>query len=311
MKEFAHAIMFHHFHDDKMHERGQGSISSDEFRKILFYINEKYNLLSPDKFIDKLISKKLSKKDTVLTFDDSLRCQFDVAIPIMEELSIKAFFFVYTNAFSANPDPLEFYRDLRNTCFENIDDFYKIFFYYCNEEFPSVNQIFSNKYNNQFLIDFPFYSNNDKKFRFIRDRILKKEDYNYLMEIIIDKVGYSKFSRKKILFMDLNQLRKIKKMGHNIGMHSSSHPTNIDSFDIEEQVSEYKTNFEFIEQNLGFKPYAMSHPLGRYTKETLEYLKKLNLKVGFRSNLNNDYPRSNLEIPRKDHMTLLNEVNKL
>ena len=77
-------------------------------------------------------------------------------------------------------------------------------------------------------------------------------------------------------------------------MHSSSHPTNMDELDKDKQFNEYKENYEFIEKNFGHKPDSMSHPLGRYTDETLKILNNMNIKIGFRSNLNNDYPRSKL-----------------
>ena len=33
--------MFHHFHDDGIHTKGQGSISKDEFYKIINFIGRK------------------------------------------------------------------------------------------------------------------------------------------------------------------------------------------------------------------------------------------------------------------------------
>ena len=35
---------------------------------------------------------KLTEKKTCLTFDDSLRCQYDIALPVLEDLKIKSFF---------------------------------------------------------------------------------------------------------------------------------------------------------------------------------------------------------------------------
>ena len=39
---FFHGIMFHHFHDNKDHLKGQGSISKDEFVKIIKFINKNF-----------------------------------------------------------------------------------------------------------------------------------------------------------------------------------------------------------------------------------------------------------------------------
>ena len=35
---FYHGIMFHHFHDDKLHLKSQGSITKDQFYKLINYI---------------------------------------------------------------------------------------------------------------------------------------------------------------------------------------------------------------------------------------------------------------------------------
>ena len=46
-----YAIMFHHFHDDLAHKKGQGSISKDNFYKIIKFIGRE-NILDADIFFD-------------------------------------------------------------------------------------------------------------------------------------------------------------------------------------------------------------------------------------------------------------------
>ena len=47
--------MFHHFHDDKIHKKGQGSISKDDFYKLIKFIGRK-NILDANIFFEKLKS---------------------------------------------------------------------------------------------------------------------------------------------------------------------------------------------------------------------------------------------------------------
>ena len=155
--------MFHHFHDEKIHMPGQGSIDTEIFTDIIQYLNKNYTILSPNQFIKKLKSKSLKSNDITLTFDDALRCQYDIALPILQKFSIKAFFFIYTNAFNGNPDPLEFYRDLRNNYFDSIDDFYAKFFQLFKKTFPTLYHKFHQSYKDSYLSEFKFYSENDKK----------------------------------------------------------------------------------------------------------------------------------------------------
>ena len=86
---YPHGITFHHFHDDK-HYKGQGSISQKEFERILIYIGVN-RILSPEEWLHKLENKSLKKNDVCLTFDDGLRCQMDIALPVLESHNIKAF----------------------------------------------------------------------------------------------------------------------------------------------------------------------------------------------------------------------------
>ena len=46
---FYHGIMFHHFHDNKLHKKGQGSINKDDFYKIIKFIGRK-NILDALEF---------------------------------------------------------------------------------------------------------------------------------------------------------------------------------------------------------------------------------------------------------------------
>ena len=89
---FFHGIMFHHFHDDKIHLKGQGSISKDKFYKLIKFIGRE-KILNSEEFLNRFKEKKLKEQDLCLTFDDALGCQYDIALPILEELNIKSFFF--------------------------------------------------------------------------------------------------------------------------------------------------------------------------------------------------------------------------
>ena len=80
--DFAHGIMFHHFHDEIHSPSGQGSISANTFDEIINFIGIE-NILNPEEWIFKLRNNKLEKSDVCVTFDDGLRCQYDICIPIL------------------------------------------------------------------------------------------------------------------------------------------------------------------------------------------------------------------------------------
>ena len=122
-----HLLMFHHFHND-IHPVGQGSINAETFKLILNSVGKKYNLLSADIFYNRYISGKLNDYDVCITFDDNLRCQFDIALPVLKEFNLKAFCFIYTSLYTGSFEKLEIYRYFRSTRFNGFEDFYKAFF---------------------------------------------------------------------------------------------------------------------------------------------------------------------------------------
>ena len=86
---FFHGIMFHHFHDNGIHTKGQGSINKDEFKNMINFIG-KENILDADIFFEKFRENKLKDNEVCLTFDDGIKCQIDVALPVLEDLKIKS-----------------------------------------------------------------------------------------------------------------------------------------------------------------------------------------------------------------------------
>ena len=89
---FFHGIMFHHFHDDGVHTKSQGSISKDDFYRMIDFIGRD-NILDANIFLEKLKRNKLKNNEVCFTFDDAIKCQIDIALPVLEDLKIKSFFF--------------------------------------------------------------------------------------------------------------------------------------------------------------------------------------------------------------------------
>ena len=78
--------MFHHFHDGKQHVKSQGSITKEDLVKIIKFIGRK-NILDAEIFREKLINNNLKENQVCFTFDDGIKSQIDIALPILEEYS--------------------------------------------------------------------------------------------------------------------------------------------------------------------------------------------------------------------------------
>ena len=179
-----HGIMFHHFHDSKRYLMGQGSIDRNQFKKIINFIGRK-NIINASEFIERYKNKKLKKNHVCITFDDSLKCQIDIALPVLEDYKIKAFFFVYSSIFYKNKELLEIYRFFRHNYYPSINKFYEEFF---NSLPKNKKQKLNNFFNlkkkiiNKKLKRYKFYSEEDVKFRLVRDYFLSQEVYKKTMK---------------------------------------------------------------------------------------------------------------------------------
>ena len=315
---FFHGIMFHHFHDGKLHRKSQGSITSDDLYKLINFIGKK-NILDANIFFEKFKKKKLKENHVCFTFDDAIKSQIDIALPVLEDFKIKSFFFVYTSLFEGNPDNLEVYRYFRTNYFENINNFYSEFykalgknldkFFYDNENFiKNRKKILS------------YYSIEDIKFRLVRDKLLSKESYEKVMNFMMKEKKFKVREYNQRLFFDKKNLIQLNSLGHLIGLHSHTHPTLMENLSYDQQKFEYKKSISIIskilkksENDIKF----MSHPCGSYNKDTLNILKELGIELGFKQIMeiepNKEMKKinnSHLEIARQDHAEIFMRINK-
>lgn len=305
--KFTHAIMFHHFHNDK-HPITQGSLSAEDFSLMIDWLSSRYRILDALEYLHRLEASTLHNNDICLTFDDALLCQYEIAAPILDEKKIKAFFFIYSSPFCGDPDLLEVFRFFRTTYFKDIDDFYKIFFSKVETTFLEEYLSALRDYDDSYLAAFPFYTKNDKWFRYLRDMVLGKLKYDAIM---VDLMRESKFNiedASSSLWMKNEDIRNLYKKGHLIGLHSYSHPTALHGLSKDQQELEYRRNFEHLRATLNVDPIAVSHPCGNYNQDTLQLLRKFGIRIGFRSNSSIFKIQSNLEVPRNDHINILKQI---
>ena len=209
----------------------------------------------------------LKDTDICLSFDDALKCQYDIAFPIMERLGIQAFFFVYSSAFGQNPDPLEIYRYFRTACYSDIDKFYEDFFHSVEQmdvaEFSRQHSRYSEI---NYLKTYSFYTENDRWFRYLRDQYLTRNQYDELMNELMIQNDFDENTAKKDLWMSEEDLVNIKSKGHLIGLHSYSHPTQMSKLNKAEQELEYQKNYDHLTGLIGKPIKVMSHPCGDYNE---------------------------------------------
>jgi len=304
-------IMFHHFWSQD-HPKGQGAISAEQFDQMICWLKKRYSLLDIDEFQERVEKNQLKSREICLTFDDSLLCQSDVALPVLDSHGISALFNVYSSALTFTPKipQLEIYRYYRTVSFENFESFFNEFqetFRRSNEyQFQQGQKLFESR---KSMYDaYPFFSEADKKFRFTRDYVLKTDEYNSLMDSMMQRGNLSNREIARKVFMKVDHLADLLKRGHKLGLHSNTHPTKISNLSFQEQKAEYFENLSFFSRSLQYTPSMMAHPCGDYNGDTISILNDLGVRIGFLAELKSHLSLSSLEIPREDHTNILKQM---
>ena len=303
----AYGVMFHHFYDER-HPQGQGAISAQDLLDLIKHVGQQ-DILPADEWMRRALGGTLADKDLCLTFDDALRCQYDVAFPLLRDLGLTAFWFVYSSILEGNIEPLEIYRYFRTTLFSSVDEFYEEFF-------NDVATLYPVEYEKSMLgfdpeshlAAFPFYTRNDRIFRYLRDDVLGSSRYHPVMQAMMVKKGVNARDIAASLWMEEEHLRTLRDAGHLIGLHSYTHPTRLGELPPDAQAHEYRRNFCHLQRVLSEDPVCMSHPCNSYSDETLPILQSLGVKIGFRANMERIVNRSRFEFPRQDHTNIMKEI---
>lgn len=298
--------MFHHFHDKTKHIKGQGSISSEELNSLLDYYGNTHNIISADDFISRSQEGTLSDSDVCITFDDCLLCQYDIELPVLERRGIKAFWFVYTSPFDGVIEKLEVYHHFRFSKFSDIEEFYGAFFRSASALCDKADDALKQFNPDEYAKDSPFYTPNDKRFRYLRDKILGEELYNSIMDRMIQEHNYDVAGNSELLWMKRENIEDLHARGHIIGLHSHTHNTLMASKPREWQMNEYSMNKKLVETITGGKAVSASYPCNSYNSDTLEIMRSLGIQIAFRANMSNKVIEgSSLEYPREDHANII------
>lgn len=303
-----HGLMFHHFHGPKF-APSQGSIDTDTFVKIIDHYAGTHNLLNAMDYLKRARNDQLEAGDVCITFDDSLLCQYKLALPVLQRYGLTAFWFVYSSVVTGNIEVLEIYRRYRSEFFKDIDAFYLAFFGTIDDSpyADLVNEKLQNYSPTTYLAEFSFYTHNDRKFRFVRDCALDPSAYQAVMDAMMTRSGTSAQQLAEGLWMNAGQLRTLHRDGHVVGLHSHTHPTTLANMSGEQQQREYADNQRILTDILHSRPSTMSHPCNSYSNETLDILDGLGIDLGFRSNMRDGFS-SPLEHPREDHAMIVKRL---
>ncbi|CAA7622587.1 conserved hypothetical protein [Magnetospirillum sp. LM-5] len=302
-----HGVMFHHFWDQR-HPAGQGAINADDLARMLRHLGPE-RILSAEAWLERAVEGRLEPHHLCLTFDDALLCQYEVAAPVLADFGLTAFWFIYSSVFEGHLRKMEVYRYLRTVAYPTVDDFYDNFeralarSRYADMAAKATVDFDPRRY----LAEFPFYTDADRRFRFLRDRVLGHDPFEEIMDSLVEQAGLRAEELRHLLWMEDSHLKALDDHGHILGLHSYTHFTTLGEMSYDEQKREYLANRRHLMALTGHAPLAMAHPCNSYNQDTVAILEELGVKIGFRSNMERR-PSSRFELPRQDHALIMAEL---
>jgi len=299
-------IVMYHYVRDLKHSRYPEIKGLDValFIEQIEYLQKHYNFVTMESVIDAFDGTcELPPKAVLLTFDDAYIDHYHYVFPILSNKNIQGSFFPPAKAIIE----------------KSVLDVNKIHFILASVKDKDVliNDVLDQlkKYRSEFnLKNDEFYLNklaienrfDTKEVIFIK-RLLQVELEEELRKIIINYLfqkyvsdDETVFSRE--LYMDIEQLKCMKKNGMFIGGHGYKHYW-LGSLDKEKQLEDIDSSLDFL-QSIGVdtKKWAICFPYGSYNQDTIDILKNRGCKLGLTSEVGiaDISKHKRHEIPRLD-----------
>ena len=257
------AIMLHHLHEpNATYPPSSGSLGPRQFTELL----EAY-------------------PDHTLVFDDGLKCQLDIAVPILEALGRKAIFCVTTGHFEGRAATIEPHRDFRERV--GLANFYARF----------ANITRGVQVPEGSPDDFPdFYSAADIKFQRTRDA-MPPAAYDSIME----GMGLDVQKEAERLYLSQGDLLELTRRGFYVGLHSHTHPLKLSEMTASEQRDEWQSNKDWVESSAQQVVAHASYPSDQYSALSEQILTTLGVFAAYRAGEDVRYTDTPMEITRIDH----------
>ncbi len=278
------SILMYHYVRDLQHSRYPDikGLDLNLFKEQLAYLKKHYHFITMEMIIDSIDNKTaLPEKSVLLTFDDAYSDHFNYVFPLLDEMKIQG----------------SFYSPVRSITEHRVLDVNKIHFILASEknktkiidEIKNELKIHRTNYN---LENYDFYYNklaqasrHDTADVIFIKRLLQVELSEDLRNIITNNlfekiVGLNEETFSRELYMNIDQLKCMRRNGMHIGSHGYEHYW-LGSLSKEKQKREIDKSLVFLNEiGCDIDNWTMCYPYGNYNDSTIELLTELNCKLG-------------------------------
>lgn len=285
-------IMYHYVRDLKntRYPNIKG-LDIKKFKAQIEYFKENYNFIRMEDLINYYKNNKINnlpEKAILLTFDDGYKDHFTNVLPVLLENNIQGAFYIPTK------------------CFQNKEvlDVNKIHFILENcigkeEDLISFIRNFILNFKNKPLLSFNEYwkkyaiaSRYDSKEVIFIKRMLqvvlpeniRKEIINSLFKKYVCTINGKEISERAFweeLYLSVDQIKIMEKLGMHIGFHSHDHLW-LNSLSKDEQEYQIKSSIEYFKEiGVNTEKMTLSYPYGGYNDNSIELVKKYKIPLAF------------------------------
>lgn len=297
-------IMYHYVHDTSNYPfKGLKGITPEYFRDQIESLLRWGKALTLQDLISILNGEKNKpNKAFYLTFDDGLKDHYNTVFPILQEYNLTGSFYPLTRPYIDKKIPtVEKQRFVQYCFYEDyfmfLYDFYSTIETYFPETFRSIPLL--NKENikksQHYLKDSSFYSDEERFYRYLRDKHISCNEFVHIIDILFKKYFTSEKKFIETMYISENELKEIKKHNMDIGSHTHSHPF-LPNITKEKQEFEINNSINFLSNLLEEELDSFCYPFGAFNEDTIEILKKQNIKIAFSTE---NYAKPNVHHPLK------------
>lgn len=255
-------------------------VSPERFRRQLALIGESFEFIGPRDLIKGVAREKpLPPRACLITFDDGLSQQFDLALPILDEIGAPAAFYVCGQPLSTGValDVHRFHLILARLSMEGTR---KAFDQYCQENLGGPL--------NDILVDAPntvhkLGDNFTKRLKYNFYHVFSQERRDSLLDHAFKLIGVEQRDFSRNLYMDHQRLKELAARGY-LGLHTETHKP-LSGLDEQAVIQELSSNLAALERAAGrpLGEIGISYPYGRpafVNETTLRAVRKFSLRYG-------------------------------
>lgn len=242
-------------------------VTPNQFENQLKELSKYGDFISQEKLLE-IKNEPLDKNHILISFDDGLSEQFELAKPILDKLGIPFVFFVNTENFKDEKVSLVHKIHMLRSKISSIE----IIDFIAN----NFQVKFTEEHKKMANINYNYDNESTAKLKYLLNFCLTIEE----QEKIINPLFKEVFNEKKVastLYFDKTQLKTLFEKG-NIGSHGHQHlPLGL--YSELEITNDFSISQDYFFKNFGKKAAMVSYPYG--SKEACKNVKNIASKNGF------------------------------